>query len=107
MNDIYYSKENKINVPNPVSKSWIAVFDEFGTIIDWICPRCHKNINYDIWSASYCPWCGLEIFSFPLGKLDGPIDRNARAWDNFLFQNDIVHPAQKPDKPAHRAGCDA
>ena len=96
MNDRYNIEEKMLGVPNPVSRSWIAVFDEFGNIIDWICPRCHKNINYDIWSATYCPWCGLRIFARPSGRLDGPFSRDARAWERFIFESHLVFSAQKP-----------
>jgi len=97
MHDLYIIEGKKLGNPNPVSKSWVAVFDEFGNIVDWVCPRCHKNINYDIWSAAYCPWCGLTAFSYPRGRIDGPFSRDARSWENFIFENRLIVRAGKPN----------
>jgi len=67
-----------------LSNFWEAERGEGGRldIIDYICPKCHKNIYYQCWAATYCPHCNTPIFSAPRRKLEKKQYNNWR-WDDM------------------------
>jgi DNA-directed RNA polymerase subunit RPC12/RpoP len=69
-----------------LSNFWEAERGEGGRldIIDYICPKCHKNIYYQLWAATYCPHCNTPIFSAPRRKLDAKQFTN---WRGNIIEN--------------------
>ena len=66
-----------------LSTFWESVTGEGGRldIIDYICPHCHKNIFWQLWSATYCPHCNPPVGSAPRRKLDAKQFTNWRGND--------------------------
>jgi len=66
-----------------LSNSWEIMTGEGGSldVIDHICPGCHKNINWQLWAATYCPHCGTPIFGAKRRKLDAEMRGNWSASD--------------------------
>jgi hypothetical protein len=66
-----------------LSRFWETMTGEGGRldIIDYICPHCHNNIWWNLWTATYCPHCDTPIFSAPRRKLDAKQFRNWRHTD--------------------------
>lgn len=83
-----------------LSNFWEAVRGEGGRldIRDYICPRCHKNIYYMLWAATYCPHCNTPLFSAPRRKLDAKQFRNWQGDDIEGLRYFEVKRKQAPKK---------
>ena len=74
---------------------WTAARGEGGRldIIDYICPKCHKNIYYQLHSMNRCIHCGTPLFSAPRRKLNGEQFRNMQG--SYLEELRYVGPKRR------------
>jgi DNA-directed RNA polymerase subunit RPC12/RpoP len=84
-----------------LSKFWESERGEGGRldIIDYICPKCHKTIYYQLWKATYCPHCGTTIFSAPKQKMD---NRQYTGWRGSAIERMRYNGPEKDGKHGRR-----
>lgn len=87
-----------------LSNLWESTTGEGGRldIIDYVCPKCHKNIFYNLHSMNRCIHCGTPIFSAPRRKMDGEQFRNMQG--SYLEELRYDGPERRPKRGAKDLG---